>query len=134
MLKILKLSKKDTFYDLGCGDAQLLLEASPKVKKAIGIEIDPLRFLIAKVRTRKVKNVEVIFGNLFSFKLRNKINQDKKNKVKIAVFLSQEANQKLAKKLKRENFHGLLASYKWPLPLKQESYDKKNDIFLYKFL
>jgi 16S rRNA A1518/A1519 N6-dimethyltransferase RsmA/KsgA/DIM1 with predicted DNA glycosylase/AP lyase activity len=120
MLNMLALNKKDIFYDLGCGDAQLLIEASPKVKQAIGIEIDPLRFIIAKARASKYKNVKIVYGNLFK--------QNIGSATKIAVFLSPETNQKLGKIL-----HGkkLVASYKWPVSsLRMKAYNAKNRVYL----
>lgn len=124
MLKMLKLNKQDIFYDLGCGDAQLLLEAAPKVKQAIGIEIDPLRFIIAKMRTKKLRNTRIIYGNLFKIPL-NKA-------TKISIFLSPETNKKLGKKLNQESNKTLVASYKWPIPnLNLIKEEKDHRIFLY---
>ncbi len=107
-LKMLKLSKKDIFYDLGAGDGSLLIEASPRVKQAIGIEIDPIRFLIAylRIKARKVKNVKLILGDIFNVPLNNA--------TKIFLFLSKEANEKLGKKLKKGT-NAIVVSYKWPI-------------------
>ena len=127
MIKLLNLNKQDIFYDLGCGDGQLLIEASPKVKQAIGVEIDPIRFLIAKARTAKTKNkqnIKVIYGNLF------KTQFDKATK--IAVFLCPETNIKLGKRLKQFSNKIVAASYKWPIAdLSLIKHDKKNRIYLH---
>lgn len=121
MLDMLKLNKKDVFYDLGCGDGQLLMEASPKVKKAVGIEIDFIRFMIAKARTRKMKNVCVICGNIFGRNIGSA--------TKIAIFLSKETNEKIWKKIPKK---ALVASYKWPVSgLKLMKQDKENRIYLF---
>ena len=122
MLRMLKLNKKDIFYDIGCGDGQLLIEAAPKVRQAIGIEIDPLRFLIAKARTSGYDNVKIVYGNLF----RQNINFA----TKIAVFLSPETNMRLGKIL-----HGkkLVVSYKWPVSgLKRIGYDARTRVYIQK--
>jgi len=120
---MLKLDRKDVFYDLGCGDAQLLIEASPKVKKAVGIEIDPVRFLIAKLRASKRKNIEIIYGNLFNIPMRDA--------TKISVFLLEGTNKRLGKKLNRECRNALVASYKWPVPgLKPKNCDKANRVYI----
>lgn len=105
---MLKLNKRDVFYDLGAGTGSLLLEASPKVNKAVGIEIDPIRFLIAylRIKARKVKNVKLILGNIFNAHLNNA--------TKIFIFLSKEANEKLARKAKKES-KAIVVSYKWPV-------------------
>jgi len=110
-LKMLELNKKDIFYDLGAGFGSMLIEASPKVKKAIGIEIDPIRFLIAylRIKIKKIKNAKIIFGNLFNVPLNDS--------TKIFAFLSKEANEKLGEKInkefKREKI--IIVSYKWPI-------------------
>jgi len=42
ILRIAGLKPGDVFYDLGCGDGRVLLEAARKYKvRAVGIEIDP---------------------------------------------------------------------------------------------
>ena len=127
ILKMLNLSKKDIFYDLGCGDASLIIQASPKVKKAVGIEIDPIRFLISmlKVKIKKIKNIRIIYSNLFNILL--------SEATAIAIFLSKEANVKLGHKLKQElKKKTLIASYRWPVPyLKLISHNAKHRIFLY---
>lgn len=147
MLKMLNLNKKDIFYDLGCGDASLIIAAAHKVKKAIGIEIDPIRFLIAlfririRTKTSKIKNAKILYGNLFKIPF-----NEKKEAIAIAVFLSKEANIKLGNKIKKELAREKkgnskkgkkekikIASYKWPIPsLKLVKYNKKHRIFLYK--
>lgn len=122
-LSMLKLNKKDIFYDLGCGDGSLVFEAAPRVKKAIGIEIDPIRFLIAKARTSKHKNVKIIYGNLFK--------QSLNDATKLTVFLSPEAHQRLSPKLKQLE-RAVIAAYKWPIPkLKLLQHDIKERLFLY---
>jgi len=121
MLEMLKLNKRDVFYDVGCGNGQLLLEASPLVKKAIGIEIDPVRFLISRSRTRKMRNIRIIRGNLFR--------QNLSSATKMAVFLSPETNARLGEKIRK---NAKAASYKWPIPgMKLIKHDAKNRIYLY---
>jgi len=125
-IKMLKLNKKDIFYDLGAGTGSLLLEASPKVKKAIGIEIDPIRFLIAylRIKARKAKNVKLIRGNIFNVPL--------KNATKVFLFLSKEANAKLAKKLKKET-NAIVVSYKLPVKnLRLIEENRKNRLYRHK--
>lgn len=122
MLQMLRLSKRDILYDLGCGDGQFLLEASPKVRQAIGIEIDPVRCLIAKFKARNRKNIKIVCGNLFKQNIRS---------TKIVVFLLKGTNEKLGKKLKQECRNALIVSYKWPVAgLKLLKYDEKNRAYL----
>lgn len=130
-IKMLKLNKKDVFYDLGAGTGSLLLETSPKVKKAIGIEVDPIRLLIAyfRIKTKKAENARIVFGNIFKAQL--------KNATKIFIFLSKEANEKLWKKLAKEAKGAMkgaiIVSYKWPIKnLKITEKNKKYRLYKHK--
>lgn len=126
-IKLLKLNKKDIFYDLGCGIGAVLLEVSPKVKEAIGIEIDLLRFLIVslRIKAKGLKNVKVLYGNLFNVPLNNA--------TKIFLFLSKEATEKIGRKLKKEIKKATIVSYKWPIKnLKLIKEDKKNQLYKHK--
>jgi hypothetical protein len=64
----LHLSDSSVLYDLGCGDGRVLLEAVnqyPKIK-AVGIEIATWPYLLAKLKSRKYKNVEIRKKNIFT--------------------------------------------------------------------
>ncbi len=61
-LRLVDLKKDEVFYDLGCGTGEALIEASRVSDHVKGIEIEPIRWLIASLRAR---NAHVIFGNLF---------------------------------------------------------------------
>ncbi len=61
-LKLADLKRDDVFYDLGCGTGGALIEASKLCDHVKGIEIEPIRWLIARLRARKA---HVILGNLF---------------------------------------------------------------------
>jgi len=63
--KLLDLEKDDTVVDLGCGDGRFLLAAKDRGLKAVGYEINPLLYLIARLRTYKYKDrIRVIFSNV----------------------------------------------------------------------
>lgn len=48
--KLAKLNSKDVVYDLGSGDGRSLIIAAKEFKaRAVGIEIDPLRFYLSKL-------------------------------------------------------------------------------------
>ena len=61
-LALVGLRRDEVFYDLGCGTGEALMEASKLCDHVTGVEIEPLRWLIARLRAR---DAEVILGNLF---------------------------------------------------------------------
>jgi len=68
MFKLARLSKKDIFYDLGCGNSNAVYIASTeyKVKKAIGVE--KRKKLVANLleKTRSLRNAKVIIDDIRS--------------------------------------------------------------------
>ena len=68
MFKLARLSKKDIFYDLGCGNSNAVYIASTeyKVKKAIGVE--KRKKLVASLleKTRSLRNAKVIIDDIRS--------------------------------------------------------------------
>lgn len=127
MIEFAKLNKDDVVYDLGCGDARIIIAAAKKAKKAKGIEIDPLRFFISwlKIKILRLKNARILFGDLFKTNL--------KDADVIFLFLRQKANNKLQKKFIKELKHGTrIVSHYWIFhgwkPVKQ---DKKLRIYSY---
>lgn len=50
MCKLAKINKNDIIYDLGSGDGQALLAASKLGAQGVGVEIDPVRVWISKIR------------------------------------------------------------------------------------
>jgi SAM-dependent methyltransferase len=65
-LDLMSLNKGDVIVDLGSGDGGVLIAAAKKGYRAVGIEINPLLYLISKFRTKKFKNIEVKLGNLYN--------------------------------------------------------------------
>lgn len=49
-LKLANIKRGEVFYELGCGTGDVLIEASKFNVKAIGFEISPFYYLIAKIR------------------------------------------------------------------------------------
>ncbi|HJR84739.1 MAG TPA: hypothetical protein VJ772_05150, partial [Nitrososphaeraceae archaeon] len=68
MFKLARLSKRDIFYDLGCGNSNAVYIASTeyKVKKAIGVE--KRKKLVASLleKTRSLRNAKVIIDDIRS--------------------------------------------------------------------
>src|SRR5574342_1119019 len=49
--RLAKIGKDDIVYDLGCGDGTMLITAAKEFgARGVGVEIDPLRYWIAKFR------------------------------------------------------------------------------------
>jgi len=98
MMEIAEVGPDDVVYDLGCGDGRMVLTAAMRFHaRAVGIEIDPLRylwcqFLITILFQRK--RVRIIFGNLF--------NQDLSEADVVMCYLMPDALIKLEKKFDRE--------------------------------
>ncbi len=69
LCKVAKISEKDFLIDLGCGDGEVLVTAAALYKASgLGVEIDPLRVFIARLRVlvKGVSNqVRIVRGNLF---------------------------------------------------------------------
>lgn len=126
MIKMANLSRKDIAYDLGCGDGRIIIEASKICKKAIGIEFDPIRYLIAKLRVKlnKRKNIKLIRGNFMNYPI-------EKGSI-IFIFLTKRGNEMLKGKLKKiKNLR--IISHHWKFknwkPIKQ---DKKLKLYAYR--
>ena len=54
LLDELQISESDVFYDLGCGDGQILLTATLKSgMRGVGIDIDPVRVRAARIKAEQ---------------------------------------------------------------------------------
>ncbi len=101
-LRLVNLKRDDVFYDLGCGTGEALIEASKLCDTVRGVEIEPVRWLIATLRARKAR---VILGNLFK--------QDISDANVIFLFQYEgKINNSIATKIKAETQRGTrVASY-----------------------
>lgn len=124
---IASISNKDVIYDLGCGDGEVLLQAAKIGASGIGIEIDPLRVLIANLRI--IKNN---FQNKITIKKSNFFNEDISKATVIIVYLVPKTLEKLLPKFKKELRKGTrIVSYKYEINLPLEKIDKENELRLY---
>jgi len=98
MMEMAEVSPEDVVYDLGCGDGRIVLTAAIRYQaRAVGIEIDPLRYLWCQFLVTILgqrKRIRIIFGNLF--------NKDLREADVVMCYLMPDALQKLEKKLKQE--------------------------------
>lgn len=126
--KLAEISEKDIVYDLGCGDGTLIITASREYgAKGIGIEIDPMRFLIAKIR--------VLLNGLnkkINVKRKNFFDEDLSSATVIVVYLVPKALGLLLPKFKKELKKGTrIVSYRYEINLPIVKKDQKNKLFLY---
>jgi len=59
------LSDADVLVDIGCGDGLVLREASLRGAKAVGYEINPILYGLARFVSRKDTHVQVILANFW---------------------------------------------------------------------
>lgn len=96
VLKKAGLKAGKTIIDVGCGDGRIVVQAAKKKNvKAIGYEIAPMVFLIAKLR-------QLIFNSKAKIYFRNFFNESLKNADIIFCYLMPAEMQKLAAKAKAE--------------------------------
>lgn len=130
MLALAELQPGEIVYDLGSGDGRVLIAATRDFDaRAVGIEIDPLRLTWSRLRARLVglgDQVTVIWGDLFS--------ADISEADVVVVFLRQDTNVKLMRKLRRELQPGTrVVSSTFVFPgWETAAIDKKAHLFLYK--
>lgn len=121
--ELLGLQKGETILELGCGDGKVLLLAAKQGYKAVGIELNPVLFLVALWRTRHVRSrVTVRWGNFWTMQWPPSDG--------VYVFLIDHFMPKLDEKM--AVYGGKLASVTFRVPHKK-SIHEKNGVFLYKY-
>lgn len=112
-LDMLNLKKGEVFVDLGCGDGIVLIEAAKRGLDCYGYELNPLVWLIARLRTLRYGNVHVYCRNFWNTTL-------PKQTAGVFVFLLDKymirLNQKLAHELPKGS---ALLSYTFQIPNKK---------------
>jgi SAM-dependent methyltransferase len=104
IFKYVKLNKNDLFFDLGSGDGRLVYYVAEKfkLKRAVGIELNPLLVTFAKLKAKFLKrnNVEFYRQNIFD--------TDFAQAKIIYMFLFPEVVEKLKDKILRDCKKGTL--------------------------
>jgi SAM-dependent methyltransferase len=98
MLSIADVSPDDLVYDLGCGDGRIIVTAARRYgARAVGIEIDPLRYLWCQLLITVLGmrgQVKVVFGDFFG--------KDLSPADVVTCYLLQVTNEKLEAKLMKD--------------------------------
>ncbi len=129
MLELAKINEHDVVYDLGCGDGRILIAAAKKYDvQAVGIEIDPFRFIFSWLKilfSGQHKKIKLRYGNLFRMEI--------SDATVVTLFLYQPANNKLKEKFIKELKPGTrIVSYTWTFDeWEPRDYLSDDNIFLY---
>jgi len=98
MLKMAAVTKKDTVYDLGCGDGRIVITAAQRYgARGVGIDIDPDRVSEATENVKKARvadRVRIVRGDLFE--------ADISAATVVTLYLLTDLNLKLRPKLLRD--------------------------------
>jgi SAM-dependent methyltransferase len=103
MLEVAKVGPEDLVYDLGCGDARILIAAVKdfNARGAVGYEIREDVYATALKAVEKLNlqgRVKLVYGDLF--------NADVSNATVITLYLTTSANERLRGKLEKETRSG----------------------------
>lgn len=128
MCRLAKINKNDVIYDLGSGDATALLVANREFgAKGVGIEIDPLRVFISKIRIKinnSEKDITIIRRNFFDV--------DISKATVIFVYLVPKTLNKLKQKFLKELKPGTrIISFRYEMDLPLKARNKNYKINLY---
>jgi len=129
MLDIAGVKPEDTVYDLGSGDGRIIITAAREYgANSVGIEADPFRCLYTWIRIRVLRlsrKTGLIWGSFFR--------RDLSGATVVTLFLSQEANNNLRRKLIQELKPGTrIVSYWWMFDgWRPKKVDREFKVYLY---
>jgi len=133
MLEAAKVGADDLVYDLGCGDARILVAAVKdfNAKKAVGYEIREDVYATASTAIEKLNlqdRIKLVQGDLF--------NADISEATVITLFLTSSANERLRGKLEKEAKSGTrIVSHDFHMPEWEPSFREEfgtHTIYLYR--
>lgn len=130
MLRLAQVGPRDVVYDLGCGDGRIVLAAARRYgARAVGIEADPFRYLVAWTRTHLHHlggRVRVVWGDYRKYPIQEA--------TVVTLFLSEGANRRLKDKLLKELRDGArVVSYYWAIPgWTPSAQDQEHRLYLYR--
>lgn len=129
MLTMAEAGPNDLVYDLGCGDGRMIITAARRYgARAVGIELDPLRYLWCQMLITILglrDQIRIIRGDFFT--------QDLSEADVVTCYLLQDTNNKLEKKLKRELHPGtrVVSNYFTFPNLHLVRQDKEAELYMY---
>lgn len=104
-MEMAKVGPQDIFYDLGCGTGPVLAEAKKRGASVVGVEIEPLRWLMCRLRVRSGR---VILGDMYKVPLNDA--------TVVFIFQYPSVNIRLRQKFERELKPGTrVVSYAWKI-------------------
>jgi predicted RNA methylase len=130
MLELAEVGPDDLVYDLGCGDGRMLVTAARRYgARAVGIEIDPLRYIWCQALIMVLglrDRVRVVYGDFFAL--------DLSEADVVTCYLLDSTNRKLQKKLLSELDPSVrVVSHMFAFPeLHLVHYDKQDQLYLYR--
>ena len=126
--KLAKISAKDVVFDLGCGDGEVLIQSAKLGASGIGIEIDPTRAIVARLRIAKNNLQDKIL-----IKRENFFKEDISKASVVIVYLVPSALKKLLPKFKKELKRGTrIVSFIYEIDgLAESKTDPKNRLRMY---
>jgi SAM-dependent methyltransferase len=131
MLRFAEVGPQDTVYDLGAGTGAIVFRAARVYRaRVVGVEVEPLRFLILKIRRAAgafADRITLRWGNLFDL--------DFHGATVITAFLWPGAMARLRPKLEKELPDGArVVSHCHKMPgWTAERYDSDADVYLYRW-
>jgi ribosomal protein L11 methylase PrmA len=112
---------------LGCGDGEVLLEAAKLGATGIGVEIDPVRVFVARLRIFKNR-----LNNKVAIKRKDLFKEDLTNASVIIVYLVPKTLDKLLPKFKKQLKKGTrIVSFRYDLKLSPKKVDTESNLRLY---
>ena len=130
MLQLADVGPDDLVIDLGCGDGRIITTAVRRYgARAVGIEIDPLRYLWCQILITVLGlrgRIQIVYGNFFD--------KDLSSADVVTCYLLTSTNEKLQDKLTTElQPSARLVSHDFEFPrLQLQKKDNEFDLFLYR--